>query len=41
MPLKDMNGLLAQLNEPGATVESVADRFIIERADIWQSWVGQ
>ncbi|MDB5530489.1 MAG: hypothetical protein JWR51_3592 [Devosia sp.] len=40
MPLKEMNALLAQLNEPGATVESVADRFVIERSDVWKAWVG-
>jgi len=40
MPLKEMNALLAQLNEPGATIESVADRFVAERSDIWQAWVG-
>ncbi|MDB5538019.1 MAG: hypothetical protein JWQ65_2894, partial [Devosia sp.] len=40
MPLKEMNTLLAQLNEPGATIESVADRFVIERSDIWKGWVG-
>lgn len=40
LPLADMNGLLAQLNEPGATVEGVADRFVAEREDIWQRWVG-
>ena len=40
LPLKEMNALLAQLNEPGATLESVADRFVAERADIWKAWVG-
>jgi glycine betaine/proline transport system substrate-binding protein len=40
MPLAEMNALLAQLNEPGATVEGVADRFIAERAALWQGWVG-
>ncbi len=40
MPFKEMNTLLAQLNEPGATVESVADRFVSERSDIWKVWVG-
>lgn len=40
LPLADMNGLLAQLNEPGATVEGVADRFVAEREDLWQRWVG-
>ena len=40
MPLAELNDLLAQLNEPGATVEAVADRFIAERAELWQGWVG-
>lgn len=40
MKLADMNTMLAQLNEPGATVEGVADRFIVERPDIWRNWVG-
>ena len=40
MPLAEMNILLAQLNEPGATVEGVAARFVAERADIWRPWVG-
>lgn len=40
MPMAEMNTLLAQLNESGATVESVADRFVAERQEIWQKWVG-
>jgi len=40
MPLAEMDKLLAQLNEPNATVEGVADRFVAERQDIWQRWVG-
>lgn len=40
LPLAEMNGLLAQLNAPGANVESVADRFVGERKDIWRNWVG-
>ena len=40
LPLREMNTMLAQLNEPGATVEGVADRFVAEREDIWSSWVG-
>jgi glycine betaine/proline transport system substrate-binding protein len=40
LPLAEMNALLAQLNEPGATVEGIADRFVAERQGIWQSWVG-
>jgi glycine betaine/proline transport system substrate-binding protein len=39
LPLAEMNTLLAQLNETGATVESVAERFVAEREDIWRSWV--
>ena len=39
LPLKEMNALLAQLNEPDATIESVADRFVIERSDLWTGWV--
>jgi glycine betaine/proline transport system substrate-binding protein len=35
-----MNGLLAQLNLPGATIEGVADRFVAERGDLWRQWVG-
>ncbi|MEO5804887.1 glycine betaine ABC transporter substrate-binding protein [Devosia sp.] len=40
LPLKEMDALLAQLNEAGATPQSVADRFVAERQDIWKSWVG-
>ncbi|HTO27143.1 MAG TPA: glycine betaine ABC transporter substrate-binding protein [Devosia sp.] len=40
LDLAEMNALLAQLNEPGATVEGIADRFVAERQEIWQSWVG-
>ena len=40
LPLAEMDQMLAQLNEPGATAESVADRFVAERADLWQAWVG-
>ncbi|WP_332691884.1 glycine betaine ABC transporter substrate-binding protein [Devosia sp.] len=39
LPLAEMNALLAQLNEPGATVEGVAERFVAERRDLWESWV--
>ncbi len=41
MPLEEMNRLLAQLNEPGATPEAVADRFAAEREDVWGRWVGR
>ena len=40
LPLREMDVLLAQLNEPGATVEGIADRFVAEREDIWRDWVG-
>lgn len=39
LPLAEMNILLAQLNEPGATVEGVAERFVAERGDLWEGWV--
>lgn len=35
-----MDELLAELNEPGASVESVADRFVAGHAELWQGWVG-
>lgn len=41
LPLREMDVLLAQLNEPGATVAGIADRFVAERADIWRAWVGE
>ncbi len=40
MPFAEMNRLLAQLNEPGATPEGVAAKFVAERADVWEDWVG-
>ncbi len=40
MPFAEMNRMLQQLGEPGATVESVADRFVTERGEIWRPWVG-
>jgi glycine betaine/proline transport system substrate-binding protein len=40
LELAEMNSLLAQLNEPGATVEGIAERFVAERRDIWGNWVG-
>ncbi|MHA6688997.1 glycine betaine ABC transporter substrate-binding protein [Devosia sp. A449] len=40
LPLAEMNALLAQLNEPGATVEGIADRFVAEREDLWRRWAG-
>lgn len=40
LPLREMDIMLAQLNEPGATVEAIADRFVAEHEDIWRRWVG-
>ncbi len=41
MPFAEMNTLLQDLNEPGATVESVADSFVAARASVWRPWVGK
>lgn len=41
LPLAEMNALLFQLGQPGATIESVADRFVAEREDLWGPWLGQ
>lgn len=40
LPIAEMNRLLAQANEPGATIEGVAERFVAEHSDIWQAWTG-
>ena len=40
MPFTEMNLMLQELGEPGATVEAVADRFIAERGEVWRPWVG-
>jgi glycine betaine/proline transport system substrate-binding protein len=40
MPFAEMNALLQNLNEPGATVAAVADAFVAARGEIWQQWVG-
>lgn len=40
MPLGEMDRLLAQLNEAGATVEGIADRFVAEKRDVWGGWLG-
>lgn len=40
LPLAEMNALLAQLSEPGATVEGVAERFVVQRESLWRAWVG-
>jgi glycine betaine/proline transport system substrate-binding protein len=41
MPFAEMNALLQNLNEPGATVDGVADAFVAARGVVWQSWVGK
>ncbi len=41
MPVSEMDKLLQELGEPGAAVETVADRFVSERQEVWQAWVGQ
>ncbi len=40
LPLEEMNAMLAQLSESGATAAGVADRFVADRAEIWEPWVG-
>jgi glycine betaine/proline transport system substrate-binding protein len=40
MPFAEMNAMLQQLSETGATVESVAARFVAEKGDIWRPWAG-
>lgn len=40
LTLDEMDQLLAQLNETGASAESVAQRFVAERQDVWQGWMG-
>jgi glycine betaine/proline transport system substrate-binding protein len=40
LPLAEMDRLLAQLNEPEASVESVAERFVAQRRDLWSAWIG-
>lgn len=40
MPVEEMDAMLQQLGETGASVESVADRFVEERGEIWRPWVG-
>lgn len=39
LPLAEMNELLAQMNEAGATAAGVAERFVAEREDVWGRWV--
>jgi glycine betaine/proline transport system substrate-binding protein len=40
MPFAEMNRMLQQLGEPGATVETVAQLFVAERGEIWRPWAG-
>ena len=40
LPLAEMNAMLAELGEPGGTVEAVAERFVAQRGDLWAGWVG-
>ena len=40
MPIAEMNTLLGQLNEPGATAEGIAERFVATRRDLWGTWLG-
>lgn len=40
LPLTEMNALLTQLTEPGATAAAVAERFVTDRQDLWGEWVG-
>jgi glycine betaine/proline transport system substrate-binding protein len=41
MPFSEMNALLQNLSEPGASIESVADAFVAARSEVWQGWVGK
>ncbi len=41
MPFAEMNALLQNLNEPGSTIEGVADAFVAARGEVWQQWVGK
>lgn len=40
MPFAEMNRMLQQMGEPGATVETVAQLFVAERGEIWRPWAG-
>jgi glycine betaine/proline transport system substrate-binding protein len=40
MPIAAMDTLLMQMGEADGSIESVADRFVAERRDIWGKWVG-
>lgn len=39
LSLEVMDGLLAELSQPEATPEAVADRFVAQHKDVWGSWV--
>jgi glycine betaine/proline transport system substrate-binding protein len=41
LPVAEMNALLQQLNEAGATAAGVADAFVAARGEVWQPWVGK
>jgi glycine betaine/proline transport system substrate-binding protein len=40
MPFAEMNRMLQQLGEPGATIEPVAQLFVAEHGEIWRPWAG-
>lgn len=40
MPFAEMNAMLQALSEPGATVETVAERFVATRGAVWRPWAG-
>src|SRR5690606_10731143 len=39
MPLGEMNQLLVQISEPGASVEAVAEQFVADKENVWRDWV--
>ena len=41
LPFAEMNTLLQNLNEAGATIDQVADAFVAARGEVWQGWVGK
>lgn len=40
LPFEEMDKMLQQLGQDGETVETVADRFVAERGEVWRPWVG-
>ncbi|HET7714602.1 MAG TPA: glycine betaine ABC transporter substrate-binding protein [Bauldia sp.] len=40
MPVAEMNALLQELSLQGATVEAVADNFVLKRPNVWRPWAG-